>query len=251
MSQQPEMTVGLVIAAGVFGVVAGVVVNWLATTLPAAVRARPAVCQGCQRPLMWWEWLSLARAAAPRRLQGCDCGAGVRQLAVEVCLGLWFATLVVWRGMSWQVIVVAIFSAILALVIVTDLEHRRILDAVTYPGAVLAMVSNTLLAPRTWWQWLAGAAVGYGIFWIAGLVGRRLFGQGALGGGDVKLAGMIGAMVGILGIWQALVFGSLAACVYCGVTLVTKRVGRGERFPFGPFMVLGTVVSLVWWLAGR
>jgi prepilin signal peptidase PulO-like enzyme (type II secretory pathway) len=250
MNQQPEMTVGVVIAAGVVGVVAGALVSWLATTLPAGVRVRLAVCRGCERPLLWWEWLGLARAATPRRLHGCDCGAGAREVAVETCLCAWFAMLVAWRGVSWQVVVVAIFSAILVLVVVTDLEHRRILDAVTYPGAVLAMVSNTLLAPQTWWQWLAGAAVGYGIFWMAGVVGRRLFGQGALGGGDVKLAGMIGAMVGVLGIWQALVFGSLAACVYCGVALVTKRVGRGERFPFGPFMVLGTVISLMWRLAG-
>ena len=203
------MTVGCAAA----GLLAGAVVNWLASVLPERSGLRRPSCRGCERTLAWWEWSAVARVAAGIAHRRCRCWPG-RELAIEIGMaGLWAWLLASW-GLDGPVLAAALFSAILVLAMVTDVEHRLILDVVTMPGLLLALLVNTLMSPVDWWRWVGGAAVGYGVFWLAAAVGRRLFGEGALGGGDVKLAALVGGMVGLPGIARALLVAITAAGLY-------------------------------------
>ena len=73
----------------------------------------------------------------------------------------------------------------------------------------------------------------------------RLYGPGALGMGDVKLAALVAAVVGLPAAAWALLLGVLLAGVVAAVGLASGRLGRGTVLPYGTFLALGGIVVLV------
>ena len=91
-----------------------------------------------------------------------------------------------------------------------------------------------------------GAVVGFIFFFLAYLLGRRLFGPGALGFGDVTMATMMGAMLGFQRIFFALVLGILLAGLWGLIVLLSRRGSRRTYFAYGPFLALGGMVMIIW-----
>lgn len=91
-----------------------------------------------------------------------------------------------------------------------------------------------------------GVVVGGGIILIIGLAGTAIFKKEAMGGGDVKLAAMIGAFLGwryiIISLFLGFFLGALA-----GIILVLSKIkSKEDMVPFGPFIVLGSLITLLW-----
>ena len=88
---------------------------------------------------------------------------------------------------------------------------------------------------------LAGGAIGFVILFLPALIYSK-----GMGWGDVKMAGLIGLMTGFprifVGILGAIILGGLVAIIL----LLTKKKGRKEGIPFGPFLALAAMVALVW-----
>jgi leader peptidase (prepilin peptidase)/N-methyltransferase len=91
---------------------------------------------------------------------------------------------------------------------------------------------------------LIGLLVGGGILWFLAWVSPYLFGKEGMGGGDIKLLAMIGAFLGWKPALMTIMVGSLLGSLV-GVTLIATHVIKREDYiPFGPFLVVGAVVSL-------
>lgn len=87
-----------------------------------------------------------------------------------------------------------------------------------------------------------GMGVGAGIVMAAGVLGRALFHKEAMGFGDVKFMGMIGAFIG----WQATLLAFFVACVFgavVGLLLLLRR--RDTHIPFGPYLAVGAVATML------
>ena len=89
-------------------------------------------------------------------------------------------------------------------------------------------------------QALLGGALGFGIFLLLALIGR-----GAMGLGDVKLAGVIGLMTGYPLVVAALALGIVLGGVAAIALLVTRRAGRKGTMAYAPYLALGTIVVLL------
>ncbi|OQA12138.1 MAG: Type IV leader peptidase family protein [Chloroflexi bacterium ADurb.Bin360] len=100
----------------------------------------------------------------------------------------------------------------------------------------------------TWWQSLAGGAVGLGVFWVLVVLGTLVWGEGALGYGDVKLAAYIGLVVGFPLIIEALVLTFVFGFVGAVLLLLSRKGSLRSFFPYGPFLVLGAVTTMLWGL---
>jgi leader peptidase (prepilin peptidase)/N-methyltransferase len=135
-----------------------------------------------------------------------------------------------------------------------DFEHMIIPDRVTLGGiaaglvlsvAVPALHGQTEILPSLL-RSAIGAAVGWGLLWGVATLGTLAFKKEAMGFGDVKLLGAIGAFLG----WQSILFtilvSSLAGSVI-GITLVVmkKREMQG-RIPFGPYLALAALIWVYW-----
>ena len=136
-------------------------------------------------------------------------------------------------------------------VVVIDLRHRLIPDAVVLPGAALALAAAVAADPGHWWAPGAAALGAAGFLLLPWLVHPA-----AMGLGDVKLALLIGAALGASVVAALAV--AFAAAAALGVVLVARFGARARRMavPFGPFLAGGAVVGLVWgpamigWCAG-
>ncbi|HLC20526.1 MAG TPA: A24 family peptidase, partial [Candidatus Methylomirabilis sp.] len=129
-----------------------------------------------------------------------------------------------------------------ALVVVTgiDLDHRIIPDRITLSGIPVGLFLAWLLPPGIVSS-VVGTVIGGGIFYLVALLSR-----GGMGGGDIKLAAMLGAFLGWSTALLALFLGVLAGGVVGVVLLLLGVRGRKDPIPFGPFLALGGAVALLW-----
>ena len=135
-----------------------------------------------------------------------------------------------------------------------DLEHYIIPDRVTIGGIIAGLVISALVPELHFtlsWKTslirsVIGLAAGFGGLWLIAIIGEFAFKKEAMGFGDVKLMGAIGAFFG----WKAVIFVLLSASLFgsiVGVGLIAlgKRQLQG-RIPFGPFLALGTLLWMFW-----
>ena len=135
-----------------------------------------------------------------------------------------------------------------------DLEHYILPDRVTIGGMVAGVVLSPLVPElhftASWSTALLrsvlGLAVGFGGLWLIAILGELAFKKEAMGFGDVKLMGAIGAFFG----WKAVLFVLLSASLFgsivgVGLIVLGKRQLQG-RIPFGPFLALGTLLWMFW-----
>jgi leader peptidase (prepilin peptidase)/N-methyltransferase len=212
----------------------------------------PSHCPACQRrlkakdliPVFSYLWLRgrcrYCRAPIPRRV-----------LWVEVGTGALFG-LVYWNyGLSLELPIALFYSCVFIILLVIDLEHRLILNKVVYPVMGVALLLSALFSfpdflPQTdivpgIIQAAIGGGIGLVLFFLV-----VLFSRGGMGWGDVKMAALIGLVTGLPLVFVALLLGIIAGGLVAGFLLALKIKKRKEAIPFGPFLSLATIVTLLW-----
>ncbi len=119
----------------------------------------------------------------------------------------------------------------------TDLLRYRVPNAITYPGTALALIAALVMPNGEVLNALLAALAGGSVFLIMAIITR-----GGLGLGDVKLAVMIGAALGIHAAYQALVIGIVSGGVIILALLLTGFVNRRQAVPYAPFLALAAVL---------
>jgi prepilin signal peptidase PulO-like enzyme (type II secretory pathway) len=147
-----------------------------------------------------------------------------------------------WRyGPSLELGLVSIYTVILILVTVTDLEHRLIFNVIILPAILLAMGAAFINPVLTWRAALIGGVLAFLVVYMAVLLSR-----GGLGEGDVTLSTFLGFSMGFPHIILSLTFGVFLGGFVAFVLLVTGRVGMKTFIPYGPFLTLTGWIMLVW-----
>lgn len=183
------------------------------------------------------------------RIEGLTPGSGpVCRWGPAVVAGLVFG-LLGWRlGAEPLLLIRSLWAAVLVQILFFDAEHRLVLNLVLLPVAAAGIVLSPL-TPGLGWQsaLLAGAVAGLAFLVIAGL-GALAFRTEAMGMGDVKLAAVIGLLLGAMYTAPALLGGMILAGLVAAVLLVLRRRGRRDTIAYGPYLCLGALAWLV--LAG-
>ncbi len=236
------MTLLLVPLLGLIGFVAGPTVHELAVSTGAGEprRWRPR-CRQCGEPLPWSAWWAgrcpVCGTAVPPRVAVTSLLTGIVVAGVPFAADLPLAAL---PAYVW-------FLLLTAALVLTDLDHRRIPNRLTYPGSAVGavlLVGARIFGPSSGslLRAAAGAAVTFGVFLLVGIVAR-----GGLGMGDVKLMGVVGMYLGYLG-WDlvvvAVAFGALVGGIPAIVLLATRRAGRKDELAYGPALILGAWAAL-------
>ena len=150
-------------------------------------------------------------------------------------------------GVTWALPAFWWFAAVGIVLVLTDLDHRRIPNRILLPAIAVgtallglaAVVEGDLYAFR---RAVAGGAGYFGFLLIIALVSR-----GGFGFGDVKLAFLLGEFLAFVS-WRVLLVGVFAAFVLGGVVafglLVGRRVGRKDAIPFGPALIGGAFLAV-------
>lgn len=164
-----------------------------------------------------------------------------RGSAVLVATPLLFAGCGVAFGLHAKVAVATVFAAVLVVLAAIDVEQRIVPNRIVVPAGIAALVAQTALHPSV--EWLVAAVAAAGFFLVAALAY-----PGGMGMGDVKLAFLLGAVLG-RGVAAAIALALLASMVPAFAILLRHgRSGRKMGIAFAPFLALGGAVAL---FAGR
>ncbi|HEV2360048.1 MAG TPA: prepilin peptidase [bacterium] len=226
--------------AFVLGAVFGSFANVLIHRLPRreSIVAPRSHCPACGAPIRPWDNIPIISYLVLRgRCRSCRVRISPRYLIVEIATGALMAG-VVWRfGFSLAALRYGVLAFALLVVFFTDLEHQIIPNAVTYPGTVVGIIlsaASGALGPSV----VAAVAAG-AVFLLLSLVSR-----GGIGGGDIKLAAMIGAFLGTPAVVVAL-FLAVALGAAAGLVLLALRLrNRKDMIPFGPAMAAGAMIAV-------
>ncbi|MFH1684595.1 MAG: prepilin peptidase [Candidatus Margulisiibacteriota bacterium] len=144
-----------------------------------------------------------------------------------------------------------VFLSILLVIFFVDLEHLVIPDAVSFSGILLGLGYNytrALSQPTAeplnpFLSALYGLLIGYGLFYLVGVLGKILFKKEAVGEGDLYLAALLGACLGFSGVLLAIFISYLLAGAVTLVLLAAGKVKMGDYVPFGPALAGGGVIA--------
>jgi leader peptidase (prepilin peptidase)/N-methyltransferase len=179
------------------------------------------------------------------RCPTCGARPRLRSLALEVGTAVVFAV-TWWRfAGAWALMVLVwLYVAYLLVVAVIDFEHRRVLNTMLVPAAVVALLGSFVPGAPGPISALLGGAIGFGLFLVIFIVGR-----GSLGAGDVKLAGVIGLMTGMPAVAAALAVGIVLGGLAAILLVASRRAGRTTLMAYGPYLALGALwVLWFYWL---
>lgn len=194
-----------------------------------------SVCDFCGKQLNWFDnipvisWLILKG-----RSRCCGKKLPVAYPLVEIGMGMLFLiNQNNWLGMA--VIILLVFSAVF------DIKYMILPSFSSY--ILIGAAAVSLLFKENWWQFITAGLVAFVFFWI--LSKLKIKGKQAMGEGDAPLAGFMGLWLGwplsVVAFYAAFIIGAI---VGGGMILVRRKRGNSQ-IPFGPFLILGTLVA--WW----
>ncbi|MFD6700110.1 MULTISPECIES: prepilin peptidase [unclassified Microbacterium] len=270
----------LLVFAGLFGLVIGSFLNVVAYRVPAGISLmRESRCPECDTPIRWWQnvpvlsWLILRGRCA-----NCAAPISGRYAIVEALTGVVFVAVTwgavagrfvslrslndhggvplddsVWAAVAdpvfWIVLVAFLyFSAVSVVLTLIDLDTKRLPNVIVLPSIVVGIVLLAFAAAigastssaagwGTFLRAIASGAILYAFYFIVRVISPR-----AMGGGDVKLAALVGLYLGWCG-WATLMVGAFAAFVFGGLfgigLILLRRAKRKTAIPFGPWMIAG------------
>jgi leader peptidase (prepilin peptidase)/N-methyltransferase len=231
---------------GIFGSFANVVIYRLPRGL-SIVRPR-SFCPSCQKPIPWWANFPLLSFLFLRaRCFYCRNPISPRYFFVELFTAGLFLLAYLVAGFSWPLLFLFYFSFALVVIFFIDLEFRIIPDGFTLPGIAIGMAYAFLNPEIGWKDGLIGLAAGGGGFLLLAYAGELLFKKESMGGGDIKMAAMLGAFLG----WQKLLVVLFLASLTAVLTFVVIRLFQPRSLadrliPFGPFLVFAALVAFYW-----
>lgn len=144
-------------------------------------------------------------------------------------------------GDMFDLLIAAGFGAVLLLLAALDGRYRLVPNAVVWPALIAAIA----IGPAGALPAVAGAAGGLLFFGALAWVGERFYPSPPLGMGDVKLAMLLGAVVGIGHVWPVLLLGIVLAGLAALLLVATRAAGRKATFPYGSFLAAAGLAGLL------
>ncbi len=268
---EPRAYLFLTVLIGVWGACIGSFLNVCIYRIPReeSIVKPGSHCPHCNKPIPWYLNIPILSYLLLRgRCRFCAARITPRYLLVELLVGILFT--LTWLkfapgndprplglvGITNYHLIPIYWVALFGLVMGTfiDFEHMIIPNRVTLGGIlagwVLSMFVPALHGEQTAWMGLfrsvTGAAAGWGILWGIASLGTLMFRKEAMGFGDVKLLGAIGAFLG----WKSVLFTIIASSLAGSIVGISLIVFGGKkmqsRIPYGPYLSLAAVIWIFW-----
>ena len=200
-------------------------------------------------PILGWYWLK-------GRCSACKTPIPIRYPVLEVVCGLAFLVIFWQFGVSWETLGLWLFFGWLFALSCIDIDTMTLPNPLTQSGLVAGLVFQSIVGlsasqslfgsiPQVM-HGVFGAVLGLWLLDLIAIAGTIMLGQTAMGGGDAKLAAMMGAWLG----WKLLLLAGFLACAIGafggGVAIAIGWLNRRQPFPFGPFLALGGIIAAIW-----
>jgi leader peptidase (prepilin peptidase)/N-methyltransferase len=225
----------------VLGTVFGSFLNAVIYRLPRGISLiwPPSACPHCHTRIKFYDNIPLLSYVLLRgKCRHCGKRISIRYPLVEAASGLLLVWVLLADGPPGLVTSRSVFVLFLLAIAIIDWEHMIIPDELSLGGCVVGFILGLFNPTITVTDSLLGIFVGGGLLLAVGYLYQRVRRVEGLGGGDVKLAAMIGAFIGWKGLVLCVLAGSVAGSAY-GLALMAAGRGAQTKVPFGTFLAAG------------
>lgn len=212
-------------------------------------------CPHCKQPIAGYDNIPILSYFILRgRCRSCGASFSARYAVVEALTAVLF--LLIWLRYGASPVTPIYFLAISGLLLATfvDLDHMIIPDRVSIGGMLIGLLLSALFPVlherEVMMEGLLasgiGLAAGFGSLWLVSVLGKWAFKKDAMGFGDVKLLGAIGAFIGWEGVLLTIMISSLLGTVIGLAFIIGGKQEWQSKIPYGPYLALGAIVWMLW-----
>lgn len=244
---------GPILILFIFGLIFGSFANVCIYRMPRemSIVFPPSHCTKCNTPIFWYDNIPiLSYLILKGKCRKCGDKISIRYPLVEFACGILFVLMYFVTGLSYMLPVFCLFAFSLLVITMIDFDFQIIPDEFSLMLVIIGIITsfiNSFLAQeplQRLFQSIIGCVVGGGSLILLAIIGKLMFKQDAMGGGDIKLMAGVGAFIGwqrvLLAIFIAALIGSII-----GITLiVTKKIKKRDMMPFGPSLAVGSTITL-------
>ena len=223
------------------GLILGSFYNVVGLRIPAkeSIVAPRSACPACGHALAPIELIPVVSYL----LQGgkcrkCKTGISPIYPMMELTTAILFLVAPMLLGWTAELFVAWALISLLVIIFISDITYMLIPNKILLFFTVVFLFLRIYIPLDPWWDGLAGALVGFGIPLFIAIVSK-----GGMGGGDIKLFGLLGFVMGIKGVFLAFLFSTFFGALFGVGGLVLGLLKRRKPIPFGPFIVIGTLVA--------
>ena len=234
----------LILSVIILGLLIGSFLNVCIYRLPQnqSIITPPSHCKTCNTRLKPWDLIPVFSYLLCRgHCRYCGTAFSARYALVELLTASLFVWCLEVFGPSPELVKALIFISFFIVITFIDYDHQLILDKVLICLSVAGVVINLWIGSVSPLNMLIAGLLGGGLLLIIALVSG-----GGMGGGDIKFAAALGLCFG----WQYLLLTLLLSFIFGGIggvlLLVFKLKSRKDFIPFGPFIALGALFTLLY-----
>jgi len=228
----------------ILGLCVGSFMNVCIYRLPAGRSiVRPAsCCPSCATPIRIYDNVPVLSYLWLRgKCRNCGARFSARYPLVELLGGLTALAAYLKFGLSLEAGIYFLFCASLEVTTFIDIDHRIIPDRITLPGIPLFFLAALLVTRIGWVNAALGILIGGGSLLLIAWGYAAVTGKEGMGGGDIKLLAMIGALLGWIGVLFTIFVASLVGTLVGIVLMLRARKGMKMALPFGPYLSIGAI----------
>ena len=228
----------------ILGLTLGSFYNVVGLSVPInkSFTSRRSACPSCGGTLSPLELIPVVSYVIQGgKCRGCDARISSLYPVVELLTGILFAVAPLFLGWTSELWMAWSLISLLMIIFVSDMAYMLIPDKILLFFAVVFLFLRVFYPLSPWWDSLIGAAVGFGLLLLIAVVSK-----GGMGGGDIKLFGVLGFALGVKLVLLSFLFATFYGAFLGIIGILTGMVKKKTAIPFGPYIVFGTLTAYFW-----
>lgn len=198
-------------------------------------------CINCNHALKWYELIPIISYIMQKgKCKKCGSKIGIDSLLSEILLGTLFVIVYARYGASYETLIGFVISCMLLSIFISDFKEMIILDSTLISAGILYYVLIFLeLGIKGVYKSFLYGIFGFVLLFVVKIIGDKLFKRESLGGGDIKLAFIMGSILPYNLFLLALICGSTLALPYA---IVNTKKTNSHELSFGPFLTIALFI---------